>query len=74
MNFHDNRTVSRSTARQCADIALGLAVAALLLHGCDAPASAASLARSTAVDAFASADETGLAALKTPFERYRNNS
>ena len=51
MNYHDNRGATRSPARRGADIALGLTFAALLLHGCDAPASAASLSRSIEVDA-----------------------
>jgi len=48
MKIHSEQRSTRSAARKCVDIGLGLAFASLLLHGCDA--SAASLSRSVNVD------------------------
>lgn len=50
---------ARSGVRKSIDIGVGLVVAALLLHGCDAPASAASPSPSVKVD------KPGLAASNT---------
>lgn len=54
MKTQENSNTRRVVRRKLADIGVGLALATLLLHGCDAPAAAASLSRSVDVDAPAS--------------------
>ncbi len=54
MKPQENRAMERAVRKKVANVAFGLGLATLLLHGCDAPALAASLSRSVEVDADAS--------------------